>query len=280
MDMFITPCARGKPHCYDWALPGYYFTQCVALCAPFFSRTGYVLFHPSPFARGLYLACCAALGCGIFSVAAHAQLPSLPPLPPAKTASESSAMERSQRQSDNVYRFIKQFSDAPRKSDGAPARPKADAVAAPAPVRRPDTQSVATPAAPTATQPDTTPPSAATASSNNPPMQASSTPTPAATPEPAAAPAVAAVEEEEDDELQLIAQVAPVYPRGLQGAPESGKVTVALTVQPDGSVSETSVVTTSHRRFGKPASDAVAQWRFSPIKVARTVRVEIGFNPR
>ncbi len=93
-------------------------------------------------------------------------------------------------------------------------------------------------------------------------------------------PVVAAVEEEEDDELQLITQVDPVYPRGLQGAPESGKVTVALTVQPDGSVSEATVVTASHRRFGKPASDAVAQWRFAPIKVARTVRVEIGFNPR
>lgn len=188
-------------------------------------------------------------------------------------------MERSQRQSDNVYRFIKQFADTPRKPDAAPARPKVDAVAAPSPVRRPDTQSVATPAAPV--QPDATPAEATTASSNTPPAQASRAPTPTATPEPTAAPAVAAVEEEEeDDELQLIAQVAPVYPRGLQGAPESGKVTVALTVQPDGSVSETSVVTASHRRFGKPASDAVAQWRFAPIKVARTVRVEIGFNPR
>ena len=187
-------------------------------------------------------------------------------------------MERSQRQSDNVYRFIKQFADTPRKPDAAPARPKVDAVTAPSPVRRPDTQSVATPAAPV--QPDVSPAEATTASSNTPPAQASRAPTPTATPEPTAAPAVAAVEEEEDDELQLIAQVAPVYPRGLQGAPESGKVTVALTVQPDGSVSETSVVTASHRRFGKPASDAVAQWRFAPIKVARTVRVEIGFNPR
>ena len=94
----------------------------------------------------------------------------------------------------------------------------------------------------------------------------------------AQAPTQAAVEEEEDDDLQLISQVDPVYPRGLQGAPDSGRVTVALTVQPDGSVSETSVVTASHRRFGKPASDAVAQWRFAPIKSARTVRVEIAFN--
>ncbi len=193
-------------------------------------------------------------------------------------------MERSKRQSDNVYKFIKQFADTPRKPDAAPARPKVEAVAAPAPapapapVRRPDTQSLATPAAPT--QPDAAPAAATAGNTNSAPAQASSAPTPVAAPEPAAAPAVAAVEEEEDDELQLIAQVDPVYPRGLQGAPESGKVTVALTIQPDGSVSEASVVTASHRRFGKPASDAVAQWRFAPIKAARTVRVEIGFNPR
>ena len=194
-------------------------------------------------------------------------------------------MERSKRQSENVYKFIKQFADTPRKSEAAPARPKVDAVAAPAPapatVRRPDTQSVATPAAPT--QPDAAPAAATAGNTNSAPAPASIASAPVATPRPAAAPAapaVAAVEEEEDDELQLIAQADPVYPRGLQGAPESGKVTVALTVQPDGSVSEASVVTASHRRFGKPAADAVAQWRFAPIKTARTVRVEIGFNPR
>jgi TonB family protein len=235
----------------------------------------------------LNLACFVAIFCFSFGLTAHAQqqsLPSLPPLPPAKSASEPSAMERSRRQSENVYKFIKQFADTPRKPDAAPARPKTEAVAAPAPapVRRPDTQSVATPAAPTSTAPDAAPAAATTAIGNNAPVQAPSAPA-AATPAPAAAPtapAVAAVEEEEDDELQLIAQVDPIYPRGMQGAPESGKATIALTVQPDGSVSETSIVSASHRRFGKPAADAVAQWRFAPIKTARTVRVEIGFNPR
>jgi TonB family protein len=240
------------------------------------------LFHPSPFARGLNLACYAAICCVSFSLTAHAQQPSLPPLPPAKSASEPSAMERSRRQSENVYKFIKQFADTPRKPDAAPARPKVEAVAAPAPVRRPETPSTATPAA-VQSQPDAAPAAAAAGSTNIAPAQASTAPTPVAPPEPAAAPAaaaVAAVEEEEDDELQLIAQVDPVYPRGMQGAPDSGRVTVALTVQPDGTVSEASVVTASHRRFGKPAADAVAQWRFAPIKTARTVRVEIGFNPR
>lgn len=243
------------------------------------------MFHSSPFARSLYLACCAAICCISFSLTAHAQqpsLPSLPPLPPAKSASEPSAMERSKRQSDNVYKFIKQFADTPRKPDAAPARPRVEAVAAPAPVRRPDTQNVATPAPATRPQPDAAPEATTAGTTPSPPAQASSAPAAVATPEPTAAPATPAVAavEEEDEELELITQVQPEVARGMRGGPDTGKVTVALTVQPDGSVSEATVVTTSHRRFGKPARDAVAQWRFAPIKVARTVQVEIAFDLR
>lgn len=236
------------------------------------------MFHSSPFARGLYLACCAAFSCIGFSWTAHAQQPSLPPLPPAKTASEPTAMERSQRQSDNVYRFIKQFADTPRKPDPATARPKevATPAPAPAPVRRPEAAPVlAAPTSPATTQPNPAPTAEVvqTPVSTQPvaPVQAASTPPPAA------APATAPVEEEEE-ELQLVQQVQPEFPRGLQSTVESGKVTVAFTVQPNGTVSEASVVTASHRRFGKPARDAVAQWRFAPIKAPRAVQVEIAFN--
>lgn len=233
------------------------------------------MFHPSPFARSLYLACCAALGAGTFSLNALAQLP---PLPPAKTASEPSAMERSQRQSDNVYRFIKQFADTPRKPDAA-VRPKEVATPAPAPapvtVRRPEAPTLAAPTSPASTQADVVPaPTVAqTPVSTQPvaPVQAASAPPPAATPAPA-------VVEEEEEELQLVQQVQPEFPRGMQATQESGKVTVAFTVQPNGTVSDASVVTASHRRFGKPARDAVAQWRFAPIKAARAVQVEIAFN--
>lgn len=186
-------------------------------------------------------------------------------------------MERSKRQSENVYRFIKQFADAPRRSDTAAARPKTELSApAPTPARRPDTQSLATPAPSTPSPlPDAAPVSTASTEPVATALAASPAPssaTPVATA--ASAPAV----EEEDDELQLVEQVQPQFPRGLQGAAESGKVTVAFTVQPDGRVTDTSVVTASHRRFGKPARDAVAQWRFAPIKEARSVQVEIAFN--
>jgi TonB family protein len=237
------------------------------------------LFNPSPFARAAYLACCAALGCGTFTVPAHAQLPSLPPLPPSKAASEPSAMERSQRQSDNVYRFIKQFADTPRKPDPAAVRPKAD-VAAPAPVRRPDTQTLAAPASTLAAQPEvaTAAPTGDANTTPAAPAQTASVAPPAATPEATAAVAAQVPAAEEEEELQLIEQVQPEFPRGLQTTADNGKVTVAFTVQPNGTVSEASVVTASHRRFGKPARDAVAQWRFAPIKTARAVQVEIAFK--
>ncbi len=191
-------------------------------------------------------------------------------------------MERSQRQSDNVYRFIKQFANTPRKPDAATVRPKevAAPAPAPAPVRRPDTPTTTTLAAPASGTPTTPPdmapaaaPVSTAATESTVPAQAASAAPLTATPTPAAAAAV-----EEEEELQLVEQVQPEFPRGMQNTVESGKVTVAFTVQPNGTVTDTSVVTASHRRFGKPARDAVAQWRFAPIKSARAVQVEIAFN--
>lgn len=237
------------------------------------------MFHPSLFARGLYLVCSVAISYVVFGLTAHAQQASLPPLPPAKTASESSAMERSQRQSDNVYRFIKQFADTPRKPVPAAVRPKEE-VATPTPARRPDTQNLAAPAGTPTTTPDIAPVAAPVNTANS----ESTTPPQAASAATALAPAVtasaAAAAEDDEEELQLVDQVQPQFPRGMQGAPDGGKVTVAFTVQPNGSVTDTSVVNASNRRFGKPARDAVAQWRFAPIKVARPVQVEISFNPQ
>ncbi|MES2584982.1 MAG: TonB family protein [Pseudomonadota bacterium] len=232
------------------------------------------MFHPSPFARGFYLACSAALGCGTVPLTAHAQLP---PLPAAKAASEPSAMERSQRQSDNVYRFIKQFADTPRKLDPAAVRPKTEVVApAPAPVRRPDPQTIAAPASPQPPPPETAPAATAASTANT----ESAAPAQAASAAPEAPVAVAAREAVvvEEEDLKVIEQVQPEFPRGMSDSVDSGKVTVAFTVQPNGTVSEASVVSSTHRRLSKPARDAVAQWRFAPIKTARAAQVEIEFN--
>jgi TonB family protein len=186
-------------------------------------------------------------------------------------------MERSQRQSDNVYRFIKQFADTPRKPDAATVRPKevAAPAPAPAPVRRPEAATaVASPTNIPASNPAATPEVVAPTPA---PVSTAAAepvaPAPAASAATAAAPVV-----EEEEELQLVTQVQPEFPRGMQSTAESGKVTVAFTVQPNGTVTDTSVVSASHRRFGKPARDAVAQWRFAPIKAPRAVQVEIAFS--
>lgn len=189
-------------------------------------------------------------------------------------------MERSQRQSDNVYRWIKLFADNPRKAEPAKVRPKSDAMAPPAP-RRPDAPAVAAPAntetAPTAAAPVTVATEAAA------PTQAASAAAADTQVASAAAAAQAPVAEEpeepeEDEELTLIQQVEPEFPRELRNTISQGKVMLAFTVQADGSVSGTSIVSASNRRLGKPAMEAVSKWRFSPIRTARTAQVEIEFN--
>ena len=191
-------------------------------------------------------------------------------------------MERSQRQADNVYRFIKLFADKPPRADPAKVKPRSD-IAAPAP-RRPDTQAVAAPASAAPAPTEAAPPVAAI----SPVATAAATPTQAASAAPAdtqveataavAAQAPVAEEPEEPEELTLIQQVEPEFPRELRNTVTQGKVLLAFTVQPDGSVSGTSIVSASNRRLGKPAMEAVSKWRFTPIRTARTAQVEIEFN--
>ena len=53
---------------------------------------------------------------------------------------------------------------------------------------------------------------------------------------------------------------------------------VRFTVQPDGTVAEPTVVSYTNRKLGKPATDAVAKWVFEPVRIPRTVQVEIAFS--
>jgi protein TonB len=89
---------------------------------------------------------------------------------------------------------------------------------------------------------------------------------------------VAEANEEPDADLKIISQAQPEFPRELRTAISHGKVNVSFTVQPDGTVAEPTVVSYSNRKLGKPATDAVAKWVFEPVRVARTVQVEIEFN--
>ena len=111
------------------------------------------------------------------------------------------------------------------------------------------------------------------------------TPTPATSfAAPAAAPAVADTAAEADDPeetaLQLQNFVAPVLPPSLQATLGSGsrKVMVRFTVEANGTVSQAEAAPGVPRRFVRPATEAVLQWRFAPLAQARTVDVEIDFR--
>lgn len=218
--------------------------------------------------HALPLACLSALVWATAHTPLFAQTPSA-------AAAEASAQERSQRQSDSVYRWIKLHAEPPRKAEPVKPRPKPDATAAMA--RKSDIRTV---------QPEDTPstPDAVasaeqrtSASAQADPMRAQTPPT-ASLPAPSAPTPAPTPLEDVEVTLKAIAQPQPEFPRELRNTVSQGKVTLAFTVQTDGTVSVPSVVTSTNRRLNRPALDAVARWRFEPIRVAQSAQVEIAFN--
>lgn len=79
--------------------------------------------------------------------------------------------------------------------------------------------------------------------------------------------------------LQLANYVEPVLPdrvrRRLQG---EAAVVVRFTVNPDGSVADVAVRSSSDRALDLIALDAVSQWRYKPIAAAQPHAVELVFK--
>jgi len=216
--------------------------------------------------------CCIAAWATLFATPLGAQTP---------TGSDAAAQERSQKQSDSVYRWITMHAEPKRKSDAnAKPRPKPEA---PAPtVRKPEIRSTAT-ESPAITETVSTPnaqPAPISASAVVAPIAAASAPAsaPAAIPVPEEHVVAAAEEDEEEEPLRAIAQPQPEIPRELRTSVVTGRVIVGFTVQPDGTVAEAAIVRATNRRLSKPALDAISKWRFQPIRTARAVQVEIEFN--
>lgn len=194
-------------------------------------------------------------------------------------------LERAQRDADKVLNFIKfqtvktkpaaEPNDKPRKPAAprptAPARPAEVAATATPPVVEPAAAPVAAQAAARTVGFTTTAPTPAM------PTPATSFAAPAA-----AAPAVADTAADDPDEtaLQLQNFVAPVLSPSLQATLGSGsrKVMVRFTVEANGTVSQAEAAPGVPRRFVRPATEAVLQWRFAPLAQARTVDVEIDFR--
>jgi protein TonB len=78
----------------------------------------------------------------------------------------------------------------------------------------------------------------------------------------------------------VVSSVQPVYPRDALRDGVSGEVTVAFTVNPDGSVSGASVVTSNPRRvFDAAALDAIRKWKFEAPGEAVNGKRTFAFNP-
>jgi TonB family protein len=209
----------------------------------------------------------AATGLG-----AHAQ-----PTPPAASASANDASARAQREADKVFQWIRIHSDKPRKAAvaGTSDKPAAPAV-----------RSAAKPAAPPDTAiRETVVPLAATPA---PRLDVAARPAPAQAvavapahveapaPKPEPAPLAAGVDE--DVMLTPVRKTEPQFPANLMRTLRKGVVQVAFTVQPDGSVSQAHVVSSSHPRLGPTALETVTQWRFAPVRHAQQAVVDLGFN--
>lgn len=205
---------------------------------------------------------------------------SAPLSPEAIEAAE--AMKRSRRQAENPYRWIKMHSDVKRKTEPvkpepAKPRPRNEPLSTDAskPESRPSMTTLpasnsTTNGGSAGTQPEqvdsTTPPTKATASATT------------VAPTAPAASAKAVPEDDADGELKPISTPPPEFPRELRNTVVAGKVTVAFTVQTNGTVGAVSAEYSTNRRLSKAALDAVAKWKFEPIASAETYKVEINFN--
>jgi protein TonB len=186
-------------------------------------------------------------------------------------------MERSQRQSDSVYRWIKLHAEPQRKTDPARVRPKPESTSAVA--RKPEASPADAAVPQTTIEASVNVDKPVTTAQAEALLEAAPTGAGVSTSASVAAPfAPVTPVPEVEVALKAIAQPQPEFPRELRTTTTQGKVMLAFTVQPDGSVSSPAVLNTTNRKLNKPALEAVAKWRFEPIRVARAAQVEIEFD--
>lgn len=87
-----------------------------------------------------------------------------------------------------------------------------------------------------------------------------------------------------EQELDFAWQQSPRYPHSLDESGTSGLATVEFNAHSDGSISDVTVVDSSHWKFARSAVQAVPRWRLTPWRVSDDrpkvilVRHDIYFN--
>ena len=189
--------------------------------------------------------------------------------PPAGNPVDQAPSEAARRAAMSPYRFIIQNASAPaRKPTPAPAAAPSPAPAAavaepkkpvaPAPVQQAAAQPVAPAPKPVAAE------------------------TPASAPAPEAA--IASLSRQPAElppprlEIIPVRTDEPRLPAALMRERPRGVVKVHFEIQPDGSVGEVKVISSTNRSLNRPSVDAVQKWKFEPVDAVLTVETELVYK--
>lgn len=177
------------------------------------------------------------------------------------SATDQAPSEAARRAALSPYRFILQNATAPaRKPAAAPSKPaEAPAVAEPK-------RSTAPPLQQASVQPTAAPAPAAQA------------------PAPAPEPPVAALSRKPVEPPPPKRDIIPIrtdeprLPPALLREQPRGVLKVHFDIQPDGSVGEVKVVSSTNRALNRPTIDAVQGWKFQPVDEILTVETEVAYK--
>jgi Meckel syndrome type 1 protein len=213
----------------------------------------------------------------------------------ADAKADAEAMERARRLAANPMRIILEASRV-RRRDAEPAAAPivpvvATSTAAPAAVVSQPAVEVAPRAVPVPVReapPPPPEPAAAVISSELTQTKAATVAAPALVATPVARPVATstpplpalATLSAEFARPQLITRVDPEPPQRLLVDLEPNTViTAELTIRPDGSVGQVSIVSPNARALGRYVVTALQQWRFAPLPSERQWRVDLLFRP-
>jgi len=78
--------------------------------------------------------------------------------------------------------------------------------------------------------------------------------------------------------VTLIKRVQPVYPGVMQAARMTGHVVLDATINPDGTIGDVKVLSSTNGAFAASAIAAVKQWRYTPLGFQGILTVSVNFT--
>jgi protein TonB len=78
--------------------------------------------------------------------------------------------------------------------------------------------------------------------------------------------------------ITLIKRVQPVYPGVMQAARMKGQVVLDAIINPDGTIGEVKILSSTNAAFAQSAIAAVKQWRYTPLGYQGILTVSVNFT--